>query len=100
MGTRAVDPTSLVFDHAAQYFTASDPRFLELVDTWVEQGLIREWRGPIGELSAGGQFNQVPLTRTRYIGVKGMRPLADSIISQVFFLALTSFDRINDFWFV
>lgn len=27
MGTRKIDPQPLIFDHAAQFFTVSDPRF-------------------------------------------------------------------------
>lgn len=83
MGTRIIDPEPLTFDHAAQFFTVTDPEFAELVDSWSKKGLVREWQGTIGELEAGGHF--IPLTSSspRYIGVNGMRPLADSILSQV-----------------
>lgn len=77
------DAQELVFDHAAQFFTASDPRFEKFVEKWLKEGLIREWKGQIGQLEAGGRFNPVPYTTPRYIGVKGMRPLADSILVQV-----------------
>ncbi|KAG9452573.1 hypothetical protein H6P81_005477 [Aristolochia fimbriata] len=82
MGTRIVDPHPLVFDHAAQFFTVTDPRFGELVDGWVEKGLVLEWNGPIGELEAGGQYLPMQSSSKRYVGVKGMRPLADSILTQ------------------
>ncbi|KAL6006847.1 hypothetical protein ACLOJK_032343 [Asimina triloba] len=82
MGTRIIDPQNLIFDHAAQFFTANDSRFRELVDGWSEKGLVREWTGLIGELEAGGNFMPIPSSMPRYIGVKGMRPLADSILSQ------------------
>ncbi|XP_058105514.1 uncharacterized protein LOC131248993 isoform X1 [Magnolia sinica] len=82
MGTRIIDPQSLVFDHAAQFFTVNDSHFHELVDGWKEKELVREWTGLIGELEVGGNFVPIPSTSSRYIGVEGMRPLADSIMSQ------------------
>lgn len=83
MGTRMIDPQSLIFDHAAQFFTVGDPRFAQLVDGWLEKGLVQQWQGMIGELEVGGQFVPLPSLPPRYIGVNGMRPLADSILSQV-----------------
>ncbi|OVA05315.1 hypothetical protein BVC80_441g62 [Macleaya cordata] len=82
MGTRVLEPQPLVFDHAAQYFTVSDSRFAELVDGWLDKGLVRQWEGPIGDLEVGGHFTPIPSSSPRYIGVNGMRPLADSILSQ------------------
>ncbi|PQP93263.1 uncharacterized protein Pyn_22789 [Prunus yedoensis var. nudiflora] len=82
MGTRIVDPQPLIFDHAAQFLTASDPQFAGLVQGWLEQGLVREWQGTIGELEVGGHFVPLPSSPPRYIGVNGMRPIADSLLSQ------------------
>ncbi|XP_057798326.1 uncharacterized protein LOC131014383 [Salvia miltiorrhiza] len=82
MGTRTVDPEHLTFDHAAQFFTASDPNFVEMVDLWSKNGLVRQWDGPIGELESGGRFSPLPPSPPRYIGVNGMRPLAESILSE------------------
>ncbi|KAK9087219.1 hypothetical protein Syun_029613 [Stephania yunnanensis] len=82
MGTRVVDPHPLIFDHAAQFFNVTDHRFSELVDGWLESGLIRGWNGPIGVLEAGGHFTPDSSSSPRYIGVNGMRPLADSILSK------------------
>lgn len=83
MATRIIDPKPLVFDHAAQFFTASDSRFQKLVDGWLEKGLVREWKGLLVELEAGGHATPVPYSTPRYVGTKGMRPLMDSIILQV-----------------
>lgn len=83
MGTRIVDPQPLIFDHAAQFFTVSDPRFAELVQGWSEEGLVRQWLGTVGELEAGGHFVPLPSSPPRYVAVNGMRLLADSILSQV-----------------
>ncbi|CAM0949126.1 unnamed protein product [Alopecurus aequalis] len=82
LATRTVDDQRLVFDHAAQFFTASDERFRKLVDEWVDKGLVREWRGTVGELEAGGQFTPTPASTPRYIGVNGMRPLADAMLPE------------------
>ncbi|PKU79239.1 uncharacterized protein LOC110105486 [Dendrobium catenatum] len=81
MATRAVveSQQKLVFDHAAQFFTACDARFQNLVNRWVSEGLVLEWKGTIGELEAGGRFTPIQSSTTKYIGIDGMRPLADSI---------------------
>lgn len=91
MGTRVIDPQPLIFDHAAQFFTVDDPQFAQLVDEWFEKGLVRQWQGRIGELEVGGHFDPLPSRPPRYIGVNGMRPLADSILSQVINLHLVSY---------
>ncbi|XP_022863718.1 uncharacterized protein LOC111383785 [Olea europaea var. sylvestris] len=82
MGTRKIHPEGLIFDHAAQFFTVTDPKFAEMVDDWSRKGLVRQWQGIIGELEVGGRFAPLPTSPPRYIGVNGMRPLADSILSQ------------------
>lgn len=86
MGTRIIDPQPLVFDHAAQFFTASDSWFSELVDCWLEKGLVQEWEGMIGNLDVGGRFVPLPSSPPRYLGVNGMRPLAESLLSEVIIL--------------
>ncbi|KAG8049159.1 hypothetical protein GUJ93_ZPchr0009g1292 [Zizania palustris] len=84
MATRTVagDEQQLVFDHAAQFFTASDERFQKLVDQWIDKGFVREWTGLIGELEVGGHFRTIHSSTPRYIGVNGMRPLADEILPE------------------
>ena len=85
MATRFVDSgEQLVFDHAAQFFTASDERFQRLVDEWLDRGLVREWSGLIGELEAGGRFRPIPSSTPRYIAVNGMRSLADAMLPEVY----------------
>lgn len=80
MGTRVIEPDGLIFDHAAQFFTVSDPQFAELVDSWLDEGLVQEWKGLIGDLENGGRFTPLPSSAPpRYYGVNGMRPLADSL---------------------
>lgn len=82
MGTRFIEPQGYVFDHAAQFFTVSDLRFSELVNGWMEKGLVQQWQGTVGEIEPGGQFSPLPASPPRYVGVNGMRLLADSILSE------------------
>ncbi|KAF3452312.1 hypothetical protein FNV43_RR02745 [Rhamnella rubrinervis] len=82
MGTRIIDPQPLLFDHAAQFFTVSDPRFSELVGGWMEKGLVRHWQGTVGELEVGGHFVPLPPSPPRYVGVSGMRLLSDSLLTE------------------
>ncbi|XP_020212255.1 uncharacterized protein LOC109796844 [Cajanus cajan] len=82
LGTRLVDPQPLKFDHAAQFFTVEDSRFAEIVNAWMEKGLVREWQGTVGELHNGGGFVPFLPSPTRYVATNGMRFLADSLLSE------------------
>ncbi len=53
-----------VFDHGAQFFTAKDPRFIELVRGWEKAGVVAPW--PDGE-------------RMRYVGRQGMTAVAKAL---------------------
>ena len=88
MGTRYIEPQGFVFDHAAQFFTVGDSEFANLVNGWIEKGLVKQWQGTVGELEAGGRFAPLPDLPARYIAANGMRPLADSILSEVIVLSL------------
>ncbi|MCO5591133.1 hypothetical protein L7F22_045114 [Adiantum nelumboides] len=84
MGTRHISQINgdqLVFDHAAQYFTATDPKFKKLVNQWMLEGAVREWKGAVGTLEMGGKFTEL-LSSTKYIATNGMRMLADHLVSK------------------
>lgn len=90
-GDRALPGASaMVFDHAAQFFTATDPRFAALVQEWLAAGAVKEWAGPVGRLDAsrgGGAFAPLPAgSPARYVATRGMRQLAvhltDTLLSQ------------------
>ncbi|KAF3333066.1 NAD(P)-binding Rossmann-like domain-containing protein [Carex littledalei] len=106
MATRVIDPQPLIFDHAAQFFTCDDKRFQKLVDRWLEEGFIREWKGKIGELEAGGNFTPMQDSRPRYIGVNGMRSLADSILNQSKLIGvvrpcwISKIEPLNGIWYL
>lgn len=85
MGTRVIDEPNnnpFIFDHAAQFFTVNDSRFAELVNAWIDKGLVREWQGTIGELRNGGEFLPFLPSPPKYIATHGMRFLADSLLSE------------------
>lgn len=85
MATRDIhtkDGLSLTFDHAAQYFTVSDPKFRKLVDRWIDEGAVKEWKGVVGKLQAGGKYSDLADDVPRYVGTYGMRPLADHMVSR------------------
>ncbi|KAL4542059.1 hypothetical protein Ndes2526B_g06546 [Nannochloris sp. 'desiccata'] len=91
---RNPEPTTLdprlVFDHAAQYFTGSDPRFVQMVESWVAEGAVREWEaGSVGtlDLSPSSNSNKPPnytpiqQKSKMYVGQGGMRQLAEFLAS-------------------
>lgn len=84
MGTRhiaQVNGLPLVFDHAAQYFTVTDPTFQNLVNQWNSEGAVKEWNGIVGTLEKEGKFSEL-LPCSKYIATNGMRLLADHIVSK------------------
>lgn len=63
------------FDHGAQYFTARDPHFRRLVDSWFEKGVVARWEGRIASLRAG-ESSPVRNGTERFVGVPRMSALA------------------------
>jgi photolyase PhrII len=63
------------FDHGAQYFTVQNPVLRDVVNAWVENGVVQPWEGCLarwenGRLAPSGD------TRTRFVAVPGMSALA------------------------
>ena len=54
-----------VFDHACQFFTASDPRFQELAESWLYEGAAALFEGDVGTLQADGQFDTMGNSEVR-----------------------------------
>ncbi len=73
MATRRLEGGA--FDHGAQFFTARDPQFKELVDAWQAAGLARTWARGFA-LSAGGEKTN---GEARYCGAAGMAGIAKSL---------------------
>ena len=80
LGTRDLGPAR-VFDHAAQYFVATDARFADHVTRWQKQDVVAPWAGTVGSLSASGAFAPLPPTPQRYVATSGMRSLAEYILA-------------------
>lgn len=38
------DGTQAAFDHGAQFFTVSDPRFESMVQEWEQAGVVGRWQ--------------------------------------------------------
>eukprot|EP00667_Euglena_gracilis_P007776 EG_transcript_7861 len=67
-----------IVDHAAQYFTATDEKFISNgLQPWEANGWIRRWEGPVGTVE-GGVFEAFP-DGDRWIAVGGFRRLAANI---------------------
>jgi len=62
---RRIDNAS--FDHGAQFMTTRDPKFVEQVRQWIEDGVAEEWYS-----SFPGQVN----SHARYRGVPTMTAIA------------------------
>lgn len=69
---------ALLFDHAAQFFTAVDPWFAALVDTWRQRGLVHDWAGPVVTIGADG-VAQSAGTAAKHVAAGGMRALAEQL---------------------
>ena len=67
--TRRLGETS--WDHGAQYFTAREPAFQRVVDSWCERGVVAPWQARIGRVE-GGEIRPSPDRATRYVSVPGM----------------------------
>lgn len=71
-------PPGLLFDHAVQFFTATDPWFSALAQQWEAAGVVHRWEGAVGVLAAG-RFEPLPAGPPRYIAAGGMRALAQHL---------------------
>lgn len=66
----------LQFDHGAQFFTARDPRFVEVVRSWVADGAAARWTGPFATLERGQRGEDPRPGAVRYVGAPGMSGVA------------------------
>ncbi|MEC9372245.1 MAG: FAD-dependent oxidoreductase [Planctomycetota bacterium] len=58
------------FDHGAQYFTARDPQFKRLVESWIHEGAAAEWTARFIHLTENGPATSP--NEPRYVGVPAM----------------------------
>ena len=64
----------LAFDHGAQYFTARNPRFLDVVEQWLRQRVVAKWHGRIVAFDDEG-WEEVEGGTQRYVAVPSMSAL-------------------------
>lgn len=70
---RDTDPP-LGFDHGTQYFQASSPAFVELIDLAHKAGAVAPWAGSVVNLGYGLSSPHASTT-TRWVGTPGMASL-------------------------
>jgi len=94
MSTRRVtleDKMELQFDHGVSYFTCSSPHFRDILDEWVEAGVVAPWECRMGMMDHEGQKDgsgavtivdkAAPVGRTRYVGHPKMSSIGTHIAS-------------------
>jgi hypothetical protein len=62
------------FDHGAQYFTATDHRFVAELQRWHSAGIAQRWHGRIVAFEPEGLQDKT-VSADRFVGVPGMRRL-------------------------
>lgn len=72
---KAARGASLAFDHGAQYLTARDPRFQQVVDGWLRNRIIAKWDGRIVSFDSEG-WEDLATATDRYVGIPGMNAIA------------------------
>ena len=58
-------------DHSTQFFTATDPRFVELVGCLQKEGAVKEWTGRVGKLE-DGKFSELERAEKMWVGRHGI----------------------------
>ena len=66
------------FDHGAQYLTARDARFREVVAGWLEDGVVARWDPRCVYVDADGQVSEA-ISAERYVGLPGMSGIARAL---------------------
>lgn len=79
----ALRSAGLLFDHAAQCFTATDPAFQQQCEAWVAAGAAKRWQGAVGTLKPGGVFEPLDQSVAVYVATGGMRQLAEHMAEEV-----------------
>lgn len=73
------------FDHGAQYFTARHPVFRRFARAWEETGQISRWDARLGSIDVPGEVvvKEGGESPERFVGVPGMRALAEHLASDL-----------------
>lgn len=65
------------FDHGAQFFTVRDPEVRGYLDSWIDAGIVAEWRGALVRIKGGAM--EPATDSVRYVGVPGMISLPSAL---------------------
>lgn len=87
------------FDHGAQYFTVSDDRFRERVETWQDAGLVIPWNARVAVIDDG--LSRFSHDETRYVGVPGMNAIAKHLAANLHLCTQTRITKLtqqSDSW--
>lgn len=68
------------FQYGEQFFSVSNPLFLNIVEAWKSSGLVRPFEGWIVELQKG-QITNLDDSSMRYTGYPSMQTIADNLAS-------------------
>ncbi len=98
------DRDSYSFDYGAQFFTARDSRFKQLVSELIHENKASEWNGKFAKLRNDCLSEEI-LSEPRYVGVPVMRSIADFMAAKIEINCLTmhrvkSVSRQDDKWSV
>lgn len=80
LSTRRGDPGR--FDHGAQYFTARDPGFRRLVESWAGDGVVARWTDAIVRIDDDGTHPETG-ERARYVGTPGMSAVIKHLVADL-----------------
>ncbi|MGZ4624829.1 MAG: NAD(P)/FAD-dependent oxidoreductase [Kineosporiaceae bacterium] len=87
--------TERVVDVGASYFTVSDPRFAEVVESWRRRGLAREWTGEFAVLSAWGAPARTASGPVRWAAPGGLRSLVEDLVSGLDVTGLREVEQVD-----
>ena len=83
MRTRGGRSSGLQFDHGAQYFTHSDPRFSEFLQPWKASGVVRQWQPRLASIDAQGVHPKAPeLPPARWVSAPCQDSLVKAMLAQ------------------
>lgn len=71
------------FDHGALYFTARDPRFRRVVESWILDGVVAPWEGRFVRLKPGAAPSPDLLQTERFVGVDRMSAVAAQLAAEL-----------------
>jgi len=82
------------FQYGEQYFSISNPLFLNIVDAWKSSGLVRPYEGWVVELHKG-QIINLDDSSMRYTGYPSMQSIADNLASHCDVMTSTTITEVE-----